>query len=104
MKRVSDYVPGAFGNDWARGCDKCKFGVASSAPLTGATNLYLERLVQAQDGDLTFCTCRAGHMQRQYLRRLYTKTDATDLAIARRNVEHARETMLAPTIHMEAVA
>lgn len=89
------------GPDWACGCGKCKFGIVASVPLTGAASLYLERLVQAQDGDLTFCACRAGHMQRQSLRRLYTKTSAAELAIARHNIEGARESMPAPTVHLE---
>lgn len=53
--------------DWARGCDKCKFGIASAPELTGACELYLERLVQAIDGDITFCDCKAGVRFRVFL-------------------------------------
>lgn len=68
MKRVKDTLPHNPENDWARGCEKCKFGIASAPELTGAATLHLERLVQAIDGDVTFCTCKAGVRYQNYLR------------------------------------
>lgn len=67
MKKVAEYVSGPFGNDWARGCPKCKFGIVSAPEFTGACERYLERLVQAVDGDITFCDCQAGTRYRVYL-------------------------------------
>lgn len=90
------------GPEWAKGCPKCKFGVAASAPLTGADHLYFERLVQASDGDLTFCDCRAGLLAKQYMKRLYRQTTSQDLGTARYKVEAARESAPAPTVHMES--
>ncbi len=55
------------GPSWARGCDKCKCGIASAPELTGACELYLERLVQVIDGDIQFCTCTAGTRYRVFL-------------------------------------
>lgn len=60
MKQVKHYFSGSNENAWARGCSKCKYGIASSPELTGTCELYLERLVQAMNGDITFCDCKAG--------------------------------------------
>ncbi len=61
-KRIEDIVPA-----WARGCDDCANGIVLAPELTGAVPLYMERLVQAIDGDVTFCTCRAGVAYRSSL-------------------------------------
>ncbi|MCC7196413.1 MAG: hypothetical protein IT356_12740 [Gemmatimonadaceae bacterium] len=61
-KRIEDVVP-----SWAAGCDACTNGIVLAPELTGAVSLYLERLVQAIDGDVTFCTCRAGVAYRSSL-------------------------------------
>lgn len=52
------------GPTWARGCPSCTCGIVAAPELTGAASLYLERLVQAIDGDITFCTCQAGKSYR----------------------------------------
>lgn len=62
-KPLSELAP-----SWANGCDQCKFGVLSAPELTGVASVYLERLVQAIDGDLQFCTCRAGECYKNALR------------------------------------
>jgi hypothetical protein len=54
-------------NPWAAGCPQCTYGIVSAPELTRACELYLERLVQAIDGDITFCTCQAGQVYRVYL-------------------------------------
>lgn len=54
----------ANGPTWARGCDACTCGIVLAPELTGAAPLYMERLVQAIDGDITFCTCQAGQRYR----------------------------------------
>lgn len=55
------------GPSWARGCSSCKYGIVSAPEVTGACELYLERLVQAIDGDIEFCTCQAGIRNRSFL-------------------------------------
>lgn len=57
---------------WANGCPSCTFGVTAQGTLTGAVSLYEERMVQAMRGEAKFCTCRAGHMARQYARKVYS--------------------------------
>jgi hypothetical protein len=71
MKRVKDVYPESHENDWARGCASCKFGIVSAPELTGAATLYLERMVQAIDGDIEFCKCRAGTSYRSSLLNRY---------------------------------
>lgn len=61
-KRIEDIVPA-----WARGCDDCANGIVLAPELTGAVPLYMERLVQAIDQDITFCSCRAGKAYRSSL-------------------------------------
>jgi hypothetical protein len=58
-------------NEWARGCPQCKYGIVSAPERTGACELHLERLVQAIDGDITFCECRAGKANRANLLNRY---------------------------------
>lgn len=53
--------------EWANGCKKCKYGIVSAPALTGATELYLERLAQFINGDIQFCDCQAGSRYRVYL-------------------------------------
>lgn len=67
MPNLAAYLPQESINHWARGCDKCKNGIAQAPELTGACELYLERLVQAVDGDITFCDCQAGTRYRVFL-------------------------------------
>ena len=55
LKAVTDNGP-----TWARGCPSCTCGIVLAPELTGAAPFYLERLVQALDHDITFCTCPAG--------------------------------------------
>lgn len=58
---------GKVGPDWARGCKECKYGIVLAPEITGACELYLERLVQALDKQITFCECQAGTRYRDYL-------------------------------------
>lgn len=67
MKKASVTLPKSDNNAWARGCGKCKHGIANAPELTGACELYLERLVQALDNELTFCACQAGVAYRAFL-------------------------------------
>lgn len=78
MKRISEHLPVNTGNHWGRGCKECKYGLVNAPELTGACEVYLERLVQAIDGDLQFCTCQAGTRYRVFLanRFLFLKAEA----------------------------
>lgn len=60
MKKVTVKYPSSNENNWAMGCPKCRYGIAAAPELTGSCELYLERLVQAMNGDITFCECKAG--------------------------------------------
>lgn len=61
------------GPTWAHGCANCKRGIVTAPELTGACEMYLERLVQAVDGDIVFCECQAGQSYRISLRTRYQK-------------------------------
>lgn len=47
-------------NSWAEGCGSCNYGILSAPALTGAIEFYLERIAQWREGEIEFCTCRAG--------------------------------------------
>ena len=116
------------GPSWAKGCTSCQFGIVAAPDLTHAASLYMERLVQAIDGDIVFCTCQAGQRYRVSLlnrNRVITQQDKIDeriithkvagseqtltpentlridspIAIARQAINAAR-TLNVPTIHM----
>lgn len=55
------------GPEWAKGCEQCSYGLVSAPEMTGADSYYLERLVQAIDGDIHFCSCKAGLAYRSSL-------------------------------------
>lgn len=57
----------ANGPAWASGCSECNYGIRLAPDLTGVVSLHLERLVQAVDGDITFCDCQAGQSYRKAL-------------------------------------
>lgn len=63
VKAITDIGPA-----WAKGCTACTFGIVSAPELTQAAPIFLERIIQALDGDITFCTCQAGQSYRVALR------------------------------------
>lgn len=75
-KPLIDLVP-----EWAKGCGNCNCGIVSAPELTGVASLYLERMIQAKDGTLTFCACQAGQRYRVSLLNRYQ----TLIEEARRN-------------------
>ena len=100
---------------WAQGCADCRYGIVLAPPRTGAVSLYAERLVQASDQSVEFCDCRAGHMARQHMRKLWQTRQADgqlrgvagtldEVAWARSRIEHAYRTMdvTTPTIQEAA--
>lgn len=112
-KPLEELVP-----EWAHGCENCQYGIVQALPLTGATELHLERLVQAIDKQLVFCTCKAGTRYRSFLlnRRQFLLEEARrsprmgqaaarashpDIDIARQRIHKSYETAEPPTIHYE---
>lgn len=119
------------GPTYAKGCAQCTFGIVAAPALTQAVPLYLERLIQAIDGDITFCACQAGQSYRTSLLKRHKTVTEQDkaamrivthktagseqalnpdntlridsaLEIARNAVNFARAKSV-PTIHFEAV-
>lgn len=103
------------GPAWARGCPSCTCGIVAAPELTGAAAVYLERLVQAIDGDITFCTCHAGKSYRVSLlnrrqriieqeRRDSQRKSAifvgSQIDVARAAI-HAAQAERTPTMHLE---
>lgn len=68
MKKFTASFPASNENNWAHGCTRCKYGISAAPDLTGACELYLERLVQHLHGDIAYCDCRAGSRYEVYLR------------------------------------
>jgi hypothetical protein len=58
--------------EWAKGCERCDFGVIGMEHATGPLPMFLMRAVLAERHIIEFCDCRAGHMARQHARRIYT--------------------------------
>jgi hypothetical protein len=114
-KPIEELIP-----DWAAGCAKCTNGVVSSPPLTRATDLHMERLVQMIDKELVLCDCRAGVSYYSNLRNRFRilfeeakrranephmaeaarRRTHPDIDIARQHIERQRSTAgRVPTIH-----
>lgn len=93
--KITQFLPKGSDNEWAGGCDnfdalpaeggettsegkranikKCKYGIVSSPTMTGACNLYLERLVQFNAKQIVFCACQAGIRYRVHLQNVRQK-------------------------------
>lgn len=94
--------------DWANGCELCQFGVATHAPYTGAVSLYEEQVHQAAHNQLQPCSCRAGHMARQHLRKTYSAMTPEYRAWIAKRIEDAQLTLMQqqavePTMHYERI-
>ncbi len=61
----------ANGPEWAQGCPDCSYGlvwVGEPLPIPkDALSVYGARRVQAANGELTFCECKAGVAMRRHL-------------------------------------
>ncbi len=101
---------------WAMGCDKCEYGLVSPPTIPPvAASVYMVRLVQATNKDLTFCDCQAGVNYRKYLlhhlgklrheAKANVKGEFNMARFAERNthpdIETIRQAMalVAPTVH-----
>jgi hypothetical protein len=94
QKPLSELAP-----DWCKGCEQCEYGLVSAPEIVGALTLAEQRAVAAAEDLIVFCTCRAGHMNRQYLRRVYNGL----LPVQKQNYRAVLLAALQPTIHYEGV-
>lgn len=116
MNGLGAYLPKESTQHWANGCEKCNRGIVSAPELTGACETYLERLVQAVDGDITFCECKAGIRYRVFLLNRYrflveeakrdermkvfaAKKSHPDIEAARNSIAQSYGMLKAPPIH-----
>lgn len=95
--------------EWANGCPTCEFGVAKHRPYTGAVSLYEEQVHQAAHHQLLPCTCRAGYMARQHMRKVYAAMTPEYRAWIAKRIEDAelaqmQEQAVEPTIRYEGAA
>lgn len=104
----------ANGPEGAHGCPLCHCGIVSAPDLVGAAvPLYLQRLVQAVDHELTFCGCQAGKLyriclanrrleileqQKQAMRGKVKVDNPIDVA---RKLIHIEQAKRVPTMHLE---
>jgi hypothetical protein len=83
---ISTAVIDELGPEWAKGCDRCEYGIANAPDLTGAVTFYLERWVQSHESKgRIFCDCQAGEAQRTNMRKLAARRieEARNLPLAR---------------------
>lgn len=63
------------------GCVLCFYGLQAAPVPAGKAPLFEERRGQFENGELKFCTCRAGQMYRSYLSRLAREAHEADVRI-----------------------
>jgi hypothetical protein len=89
------------GPAWAEGCENgCKYGLVVAPDILPMLMLNEQRAVQMDEGLIEFCTCKAGHMYRQYLRKVLKEMKVE----TRRNIYAHVTAARVPTIHYEAEA
>lgn len=95
MRKVTVSIPHDPINAWARGCENCKFGLTSDPGILAAFPISEGRAVQAAEGMITFCECKAGHLYRQHLRKVY---NGLGMELRRGVLEHIAANSV-PTVH-----
>jgi hypothetical protein len=83
------------GPEWAKGCESCKFGIVLAPDILAAFPISEGRAVQAGEGMIVFCNCKAGHLYRQHLRRVY---NGLGMETVRLVLEHIASISM-PTVH-----
>lgn len=83
------------GPEWAKGCEACINGLVVAPEIVPELNLAEGRAIQMDEGMIEFCNCRAGHMYRQYLRKVLGGLSLESRLNYRQFVLAAR----VPTIH-----
>lgn len=86
------------GPEWAGGCESCQYGLAVATEPIGILLLHEQRAIEANEDLLLFCTCRAAHMYRQYLRKVYAKIELQ----TRYNIYQIITAAHMPTVHFVA--
>lgn len=116
MNKLSAYLPSTSLAHWSSGCEHCTYGVVSAPELTGACELYLERLVQALAKEIVFCECQAGTRYRVHLLNHHQKLKEQakrhplmadyarrgthlDIEVAKAAMEKSYVYAAAPTVH-----
>jgi hypothetical protein len=90
--------------DWVYGCDKCKYGIVNPPDPNGVpAPLYLARAFQMENQRLTLCTCRAGNMYRQYLRKKYWDVIQENDYISPDARDAIVDSIITPTVNGEKV-
>lgn len=91
-KELKDIAP-----EWSKGCEHCEYGYEAAPDLIGALTTAEQRAVGAAEGLVLFCNCKAGHLNRQYLRRVYNAL----LPEQKQNYRSVLLAELTPSIHYE---
>lgn len=74
---VAKDVANAGAPEWARGCEKCRYGILrNDIPSGGAIPLYLQRVVQLKEHYVFLCDCEAGRHARAYYASVWLKAQA----------------------------
>lgn len=97
MDSLSEFQVDSSGNEWAKGCAQCNYGLIAAPEPIGALPLSEQRAVQADEDMLLFCDCRAGFMYRQYLRKVHSSLNS----YSRQKIYEIVSAASVPTIHME---
>ncbi len=106
MNSLGEVIGTPAAQPWACGCEDCRYGLIYPPPVDTTVPLYILRAVQMKRNMLTFCTCRAGHMRRQHLRRVLSKIESGDEKIPRAMGDeidrYLKETSGVPTVRYVA--
>lgn len=70
-KTIEEMIPA-----WAKGCNQCVGGILDAKPLPNWTYTVEERVEQMKNGEIHFCTCKAGEMYEKHLVNVYFKMNA----------------------------
>lgn len=91
--------------EWAKGCDKCKFGVIGAEYSNSPLPLYQAQPLLAEAGLIRFCDCQAGRTARERAKVEYLSIrDNPYTAFMRRQLEAWVESHNTPTVHAEVAA
>jgi hypothetical protein len=94
-QRVKEVIPRSDEQAWARGCDKCHCGITNDPGILAAFPINEGRAVQAADGMIEFCNCRAGHMYRQHARHTFSAMSGE----LRNNIREHIASVSVPSVH-----
>ena len=91
--------------EWAKGCDKCKYGVIGDEAYTASPlPLYQAQPLLAEAGIIRFCDCQAGRIARERAKTEYVAIrDNPYTDFMRRQLEDWMTDEFRPTVHGEKV-